>query len=661
MLELTGITLRRGPKLLLQGADLRVHPGQKLGLTGANGCGKSSLFALLRGELQPDAGAVSVPPDWTIAHVAQQTPGGERPAIELVMDGDTELREVERRLAAAEAAGDGVQQAALHGQLEAIGGYTAESRAARLLHGLGFAVGDERRPVSSYSGGWRMRLALAQALMCRSDLLLLDEPTNHLDLDAVIWLEGWLKAYPGTLLLISHDRDFLDAVVERICHMERQGLKVYAGGYSAFERQRAEHLAQQQAAHERQQREVAHMRAFVDRFRAKATKARQAQSRLKALERMELIAPAHVDSPFRFSFRAPLAKPDPLLRLEDIRAGYGETRVLDGIGMSLRPDDRIALLGPNGAGKSTLIKLLAGLIEPWSGQREAGQGLAIGYFAQHQVDQLDPDASALRHLERLTAAAHAGGKPATEQQLRDFLGGFGFHGDRATEPVAPFSGGEKARLALALIVWQRPNLLLLDEPTNHLDLDMRLALSEALLGFDGALVLVSHDRHLLRVTCDTLLLVDAGRAEPFPGSLDDYPAWLAARNKEQAQPASEAGSGPGGPGPGSLSTASQASAAATGAAAASRKDQRRREAEQRARLQPARKRVQQLEAAVERLTGERQRLEQDLANPGLYADDAKPRLLALLADKQRLDAELEQAEADWLDAAAQLEALEEQD
>ncbi len=658
MLELDGITLRRGPLLLLEGADLRVHASQKVGLTGANGCGKSSLFALLRGELQPDAGAVSLPPDWRIAHVAQQTPGGERPAIEFVIDGDSELRDVQQCLADAEAAGDGVHQAALHGQLDAIDGYTAETRAARLLHGLGFAVGDERRPVSSYSGGWRMRLALAQALMCRSDLLLLDEPTNHLDLDAVIWLEGWLRAYPGTLLLISHDRDFLDAVVERICHMERRGLKVYVGGYSAFERQRVEHLAQQQAAHARQQREIAHMRAFVDRFRAKATKARQAQSRLKALERMELIAPAHVDSPFRFAFRQPAAQPDPLLRLEGVRAGYpsarGEITVLDGVALSLRPDDRIALLGPNGAGKSTLIKLLAGQLAPSAGQREVGQGLSIGYFAQHQVDQLDPGASALLHLQRLEAEVESrGGKPATEQQLRDFLGGFGFHGDRATEPVAPFSGGEKARLALALIVWQRPNLLLLDEPTNHLDLDMRLALSEALLEFGGALVLVSHDRHLLRVTCDALLLVDGGCAAPFDGSLDDYPAWLAARNKGRDQPQTGVARVSQRAAPGSQTAATPSNG---GDAAASRKDQRRRDAEQRARLQPIKRRVDQLEAQVDRLSAERDTLEQSLADPALYTDDAKARLLTLLADKQRIDTELEQAESDWLDAAAELEA-----
>jgi ATP-binding cassette subfamily F protein 3 len=660
MLELTAVTLRRGPKLLLEGADLRVHPGQKLGLTGANGSGKSSLFALLQAELTPDAGAVSLPPDWQVAHVAQQTPGGERPAIDFVIDGDRELRQVQQALAAAEAAGDGVRQAALHGQLEAIGGYTAESRAARLLHGLGFAVGDEQRPLSSYSGGWRMRLALGQALMCRSDLLLLDEPTNHLDLDAVIWLEGWLRAYPGTLLLISHDRDFLDSTVERICHLERCALKVYVGGYSAFERQRAEQLAQQQAAHARQQREVAHMRAFVDRFRAKATKARQAQSRLKALERMELIAPAHVDSPFRFSFPRPAAQPDPLLRLEQVQAGYrvdGGTRtVLADLSLSLRPDDRIALLGPNGAGKSTLIKLLAGQLMPSAGQREAGQGLSIGYFAQHQVDQLDPAASPLQHLERLEAAAaqrpeSRSAKPATEQRLRDFLGGFAFHGDRAAEPVAPFSGGEKARLALALIVWQRPNLLLLDEPTNHLDLDMRLALSEALLDFSGALVLVSHDRHLLRVTCDTLLLVDGGRAEPFPGSLDEYPAWLAARAKAAQRAGTDAAAEP-------QRNAGPRAAAATQDASASRKDQRRRDAEQRARLQPVKQRADKLEADVERLSAAQATLEQALAEPALYADDAKPRLLKLLADKQRIDAELEQAETDWLEAAAELEALQ---
>ena len=636
MLQLDGLSLRRGGRLLIEGAALRVPPGQKVGIVGANGCGKSSLFALLRGELTPDAGELSIPADWQIAHVAQQTPGGERPAIEFVIDGDKELRAVQAALHAAEQADDGLRQAELHGRLETIGGYQAESRAARLLHGLGFAIGDERRAIASYSGGWRMRLALAQALMCRSDLLLLDEPTNHLDLDAVIWLESWLRDYPGTLLLISHDRDFLDAVVAHICHIDRGRLKLYSGNYSAFERQRAEQLAQQQSAFERQQREIAHVRRFVDRFRAKATKARQAQSRLKALERMELIAPAHVDSPFYFQFASPPAQPNPLLVLDDVSAGYDGRPVLRGLSLSLTPGERIALLGPNGAGKSTLIKLLAGQLAPLSGAYRCAQGLRVGYFAQHQMDQLRPDDSPLAHLTRLDPQ-----RP--EQQLRDYLGGFDFGGERATSPVSPFSGGEKARLALALIIYRRPNLLLLDEPTNHLDLEMRHALSEALQEFDGALVLVSHDRHLLRITCDTLMLVHGGNVELFPGSLDDYPAWLAARAQQEAA---------------AVNTPSDARAQPS---VASRKEQRRREAETRTRLQPLRKRLRAVEERLEALSAARDDLERRLADPALYGDDAKPRLLALLADKQHLDAALGDCEGEWLAASEELERLQLED
>jgi ATP-binding cassette subfamily F protein 3 len=650
MLQLSQLALRRGGRLLIDGADLRIHPGQKVGLVGANGCGKSSLFALLLGELGADAGALSIPAGWQIAHVAQQTPSGERPAIEFVIDGDSELRAVQAALTRAEQADDGLLQAELHARLDAIGGYDAESRAGRLLHGLGFAVGDERRAIASYSGGWRMRLALAQALMCRSDLLLLDEPTNHLDLDAVIWLEGWLRDYAGTLLLISHDRDFLDAVVNQVCHIERGRLKLYAGGYSAFERQRGEQLAQQQAAFERQQREIAHVKQFVDRFRAKATKARQAQSRLKALERMELIAPAHVDSPFRFNFAPPDVQPHPLLRLEDVSAGYAGRPILSKLDLSLTPGERIALLGPNGAGKSTLIKLMAGQLVPLAGTRTPAQGLRIGYFAQHQMDQLRPDDSPLAHLMRLDPQ-----RP--EQQLRDYLGGFDFGGERCGEPVAPFSGGEKARLALALIIYQRPNLLLLDEPTNHLDLEMRHALSEALQEFDGALVLVSHDRHLLRITCDSLLLVHGGGVEPFDGSLDDYPAWLAAQSGSQSAAQSGAQSG--------ARSAGQSSGPGNGAGAvrsddgpASRKAQRRRDAEMRAQLQPLRKRLRETEARLEQLTAARAELEHRLADPALYADDCKPRLLALLADKQRVDAELEQVEVQWLEQGEALEQLQ---
>ena len=629
MLQFRDLSFRRGPNLLLEGASLTIYPGQKVGLVGANGCGKSSLFALLLGDLHADSGEALIPPGWEVAHVAQHTPSGDRPAIELVLDGDRELREIQSALAQADAAGDGLRHGELLGRLEAIGGYGAESRAARLLHGLGFAPGEERRPVSSYSGGWRMRLSLARTLMSRSDLLLLDEPTNHLDLDAVIWLEGGLKSYPGTLVLISHDRDFLDAVTGHILHLDRQRLTLYAGNYSGFERQRAERLAQQQAAYVRQQREIAHIHGFVERFRAKATKARQAQSRIKALERMELIAPAHIDSPFRFDFQNAEHLPRPLLRLDAARVGYGERLILDGVGLSLDPGDRVGLLGRNGAGKSTLIKVLAGELAPQSGRCEPAQDLRVGYFAQHQVDQLRPDDTPLGHLRRLDPTA-------TEQVLRNYLGGFGFAGDRALDPVAPLSGGEKARLVLALIIRQRPNLLLLDEPTNHLDLEMRHALSEALQGFDGALVLVSHDRHLLRVTSDTLLLVDSGQVVPFEGDLDDYPAWLARTDP----------------------TARAAESDVCARDGVDRREQRRLAAEARKALQPLRRREQELERRLEGLGERRAALEQALADPALYAPEAKSRLLTLLTEQREVSAALERVETEWLDVSTAIEAAQ---
>ena len=626
MIQLQNLSLRRGGRLLLEAVDVRIQPGQKVGVVGANGCGKSSLFALLLGELHADAGEVLVPAAWRVAHVAQQTPSGPRPAIELVLDGDQELRQIERQLAAAEAAGDGLRVAELHGRLEAIDGYGAPSRAARLLHGLGFAPGDEQRPIDSYSGGWRMRLALACTLMGRSDLMLLDEPTNHLDLDAVIWLEGWLRAYPGTLLLISHDKDFLDAIAGQILHVEGRTLQLYAGNYSAFERQRAERLAQQQAAFEHQQREVAQIHQFVERFRAKASKARQAQSRIKALQRMEQLAPAHVDSPFHFAFPPLGTLPHPLLRLEGAIAGYDGHRVLSGIDLSIAPGDRIGLLGPNGAGKSTLIKLLAGLIPLLGGRRETAQALQIGYFAQHQVDQLRPDDSPLAHLQRL--------EPRTsDQELRDFLGGFDFSGERALEPVAPFSGGEKARLVLALLVRQRPSLLLLDEPTNHLDLEMRHALARALQVYEGALVLVSHDRHLLRITTDRLLLVDRCRVTDFDGELDDYPAWLANRaSAERAAGGAEREAG-------------------------SRRVQRREDAIVRQRLQPLKRRFRELDQRLAQLTHRRDEIERQLAAPELYSPDDKERLLALLDEKRRVDDELQEVETSWLEVGEALEQL----
>jgi ATP-binding cassette subfamily F protein 3 len=632
MLKLDHLSLRRGPRLLIEDATLTVHPGHKVGVAGANGCGKSSLLALVRGELTPDAGSLSLPAGWEIAHVAQETPAVATPALEYVMAGDRELESLRSALAAAEARPhpDGTALARLHARLEAIDGYSAESRAARLLDGLGFAPEQIRAPLDSFSGGWRMRLNLARALMCRSDLLLLDEPTNHLDLDAVIWLEAWLRQYPGTLLLISHDREFLDAVVEEIVHIEQCRATLYRGGYSAFERQRAERLAQQRSAHQRQQREVAHMRGFVERFRAKATKARQAQSRLKALERMELIAPAHVDSPFRFAFRAPQRLPNPLLRLEGIGVGYGERQVLAGVELSLAPGDRIGLLGPNGAGKSTLVKLLAGELAPRQGRTEPAQHLETAYFAQHQLEQLRVDESPVWHLQRLAPQA-------SEQELRDFLGGFGFAGERVFEPVAPFSGGEKARLVLALLVYRRPNLLLLDEPTNHLDLDMRLALSQALQDFEGAVVLVSHDRHLLRVTADRLLLVHGGGVRDFDGDLDDYPGWLA--QQRQAVDAPRA-----------------AAEAAHGAVA--RKERKRHEAQLRRRLQPLRERLRRLERELDALHKDQAEVDAALAGPALYADSGKPELLRLLERKRELDQRVAEVEEAWLLAGEELEVAE---
>ncbi|HCL53468.1 MAG TPA: ABC transporter ATP-binding protein, partial [Pseudomonas sp.] len=468
MIRLSNLTLQRGPQRLLDGAEMTLHTGHKAGLIGANGAGKSSLFALLRGELSPDGGDCHLPADWRIAHMRQEVDTLDRVAVDYVLDGDVRLRRVQAALAEAEQAHDGTALARLHSELDSADGYTADARARKLLAGLGFTNEQMDRRVGDFSGGWRMRLNLAQALMCPSDLLLLDEPTNHLDLDAILWLEDWLKGYPGTLLLISHDRDFLDAVVDHVLHVEQRKLNLYKGGYSAFERTRAERLAQQQQAYEKQQAQRAHMEKYIARFKAQATKARQAQSRIKALERMEELSAAHVDSPFDFVFRESQKISSPLLSLSEGRLGYGDKAILEKVKLQLVPGARIGLLGPNGAGKSTLIKNLAGELEPLSGRLVRGENLAVGYFAQHQLDSLDDKASPLLHLQRIAPTER-------EQTLRDFLGGFDFHGDRVDEPVVNFSGGEKARLALSLIAWERPNLLLLDEPTNHLDLEMRLA------------------------------------------------------------------------------------------------------------------------------------------------------------------------------------------
>ena len=627
MIVLRALQLRRGVKVLFEDASLTFNHGQKIGVTGANGSGKSSLFALLLGELHQDAGDLEIQPGLVVAHVAQETPSTDQLAIEYVLDGDAELRQLERDLAAAEQAHNGTRIAELHEDLHRVGGYAARARAAQLMHGLGFVDAEIERPVEQFSGGWRVRLNLARALMCRSDLLLLDEPTNHLDLDAIVWLEQWLSGYQGTLLMISHDREFLDNVANAICHIEGQRIRLYAGNYSAFETQRAMQLSQQQATYVKQQREIAHLQSFVDRFKAQATKARQAQSRIKALARMEKIAAAHVDTPFEFAFRKPASQSDPMLNLDGVDAGYGDVTVLSGIRMTLRPGERIGLLGRNGAGKSTMMKLLAGALTPLAGHRVEGKGLQIGYFAQHQLEQLRPDESALWHLTRLSPRTR-------EQDLRDFIGGFNFHGDQATEPVGPMSGGEKSRLALALIVWQRPNLLLLDEPTNHLDLEMRHALTLGLQDYEGALVLVSHDRSLLRATADELWLVDEGKVVEYDGDLEDYARRL--RVKEQGEvPGAEP--------------------------AVSRKEQKRQEAEERnrrfAQRKPLEARIRSAEKEIETLGAEKLRIEKMIAAPDMYGEARKDDLKRCLLEQAQIAKRLQGAEERWMVLSSELEAL----
>ena len=646
MLRLTNLILARGAKRLLDGASLTVHPGHRVGLIGPNGSGKSSLFALLRGELLPDAGSVDLPPAWTIAPVAQETPAVVTPALDFVLDGDRELRSVEQAMAAAEAAHDadphagGEALAELHHRFEAIGGYTARSRAATLLSGLGFPAPRQSEAVASFSGGWRMRLNLAQALMCRSDLLLLDEPTNHLDLDAVLWLEDWLCRYPGTLLLITHDRDFLDAVVNTIVHVDGQKLKSYGGNYSQFEQERALQLSLQQASYVKQQKQIAHLQAFVDRFKAKATKAKQAQSRVKALERMERIAAAHVDSPFEFTFKTTPIAARQLIRLEHVTLGYGDPAatppILSDLEWSILQGDRIGLLGPNGAGKSTLLKAVAGTLAPRRGERHAAQALKIGYFAQHQVEQLREDESPLWHLSKLDGAAR-------EQELRDFLGGFDFRGDMASAPVGRFSGGEKARLTLALLVRQKPNLLILDEPTNHLDIEMREALAEALQDYAGALVVVAHDRHLLRATTDALWLVADGMVVPFDGDLDDYRDWVLSQRRRAA------------------ATDVPAAAAAPADAGVDRKAQKREEAEKRQRAyaqkKPLANKLATIEQQMAALAAEKSALEAWLAAPEAYAEGGKEALKAKLARQGDLAWDLARLETAWLELSEAIEKL----
>ena len=631
MIQLNQLSLQRGHMRLLDRAQLTIHANQKVGIVGANGVGKSSLFKLILGQLQPDEGDLQLPGNLTIAHMAQEVGDSHQRAIDYVLDGDQRLRNIQQALENAEQSGNHHRIGELHAQLDAVNGYSAEARAHQLLNGLSFTTADAERPVNTFSGGWRIRLNLAQALMSHSDILLLDEPTNHLDLDATIWLEQWLRNYQGTLLLISHDRDFLDAVSTHIVHMFQQKTELYKGGYSDFEKRRAERLAQQQSQFEKQQVRIAEIENFVRRFKAKATKAKQAQSRVKELERMELIAPAHVDSPFSFSFQSSDKISFPLLSLDDCALGYQQP-LLNNVKLTLSPGDRIGLLGPNGAGKSTLIKSLTQDLPLVSGLYKAGEHLKIGYFAQHQLEALDLEASPALHIQRISPKA-------SDQEIRNYLGSFDFNGDRALEPVKLFSGGEKARVALALIAWQRPNLLLLDEPTNHLDLEVRHALTLALQSFEGALILVSHDRHLLRNTVDQFMLVAHGSVASFDGDMDDYQQWLASQRRGQNQ-------------------ATETPRENRSLSAAEKKEQKRLEAERRKALRPLRNSVDKLEAALDKTTTKLQELESQLADNTLYEDANKEKLKQLLQQQGELQQKSEEIETDWLEKLEELELLE---
>ena len=622
MIKLSDVTLMRGSKVLLEQANAQIFPGHKAALIGSNGCGKSSLFALLRHELSLDAGSCEVPAHWRVVSVAQETPATERPAIDYVIDGDQHLRTLQAQLAQAESDHDGVAIAALHGQLEQAGAYDVQARAATILAGLGFATEQLQAPVTAFSGGWRMRLNLAQALLCPSDLLLLDEPTNHLDLDAVIWLEKWLQRYSGTLLLISHDKAFIDTTVGQIISVEHKQLVAYTGNYSSFEVQRAERARLQDIEYSKQQDKIAHLESFINRFKAKASKAKQAQSRIKQLEKMETLLPAHAASQFSFAFAPPTDLPNPLISMEHVQLGYEETIILQQVKLNLVPGSRIGLLGRNGQGKSTLIKLLAGVLEPMRGDFSIAQGLNVGYFAQHQLEYLDPQASPLLHLQRLDSRA-------TEQQLRNFLGGFGFNGDEALSAVAPMSGGEKARLVLALIVYQKPNLLLLDEPTNHLDLEMRYALNVALQGFEGAMVLVSHDRYLLSSVCEDFYLVDRGEVSSFDGDLDDYRDWILTQQNTET-PVSDKPK-------------------------EDRKATKRKEAEFRQAVAPYKKALKLHEKKMENCSEALLEVEEALGDSTLYDDENKKTLMQLLDKQTQLKQALEEHEMAWLDAQEAIE------
>ncbi len=632
MINLREVSLRRGTQCLLDHINLIFYPGRHIGLIGQNGCGKSSLFQLLLGKLQVDSGELSIPNNWRIAHMAQEVSASTRSAVDYVLDGDLRLREIQALIAKAEASGDHDALAHAYSDLDEVDGFNAHYRAEQLLHGLGFTQDQVNDSVNSFSGGWRIRLNLAQALMSPSDLMLLDEPTNHLDMDAIVWLEQWLKVYQGTLILISHDRDFLDNIADDIVHIEKQNAISYSGNYSDFERQRAARLAEQQSMFVKQQRRIEEIEQFVNRFKAKASKAKQAQSRIKELERMELIGPAHVDSPFHFRFREADKQSTPLINLSQASLGYKEAPILTNINVSVAPGARIGLLGPNGAGKSTLIKSLVGELDLLAGERICGEHLKIGYFAQHQLEALDVNASAMLHIQRLSPRA-------TEQSIRAFLGGFNFQGDKALEPIMPFSGGEKARLALALVAWEKPNLLLLDEPTNHLDLEMHYALCEALQDYAGALIIISHDRYLLRNTVDEYWRVYGGEVVPFDGALEDYHQWI---QKELQQ----------------TQAVKQKKIASSDNKKLDKKAQRQQKSQHRESLSVAKKQLKKLEHQMEKAKQEKEAVDAELSVEDIYQAENKVQLQNLLKTQANITAQMAKFEDQWVALNLDIETLE---
>lgn len=640
MIQLDQLSIRRGGRILFQKASMQLHPGWKIGLTGVNGAGKSTLFSALLGGMESDSGSLTRPNIWTVAHMAQEIKALDMKAIDFVLSGDEEYWLIQDKLNHSEDLSND-ELAHLYSRFEEIHGYTAASKASQLMAGLGFFEHQSELLVSSFSGGWRMRLNLARTLMSRSDLLLLDEPTNHLDLDAILWLEDWLKAYEGTLILISHDRDFLDAITDHILHIENQVLTLYTGNYSTFETTRAERLAQQQQAFEKQQEAKAHLQKFIDRFKAKATKARQAQSHIKQLERMQELAPAHVDNPFTFSFREPSKMSSPLLTLEHADIGYGDKLIVTNVNLQITPSSRIGLLGMNGAGKSTLIKSLVGDLPLIQGLRKDSELLNIGYFAQHQMDALDGNASPMLQLSRIADPK------ISEAALRSFLGSFGFSGERMDTPSESFSGGERARLALALIVWLRPNVLILDEPTNHLDLDMRHALTMALQDFEGAVVLVSHERQLIASVCDELILVHAGQSKEFDGDLQDYATWLRQARidmiKNGQQPSA----------PVQSQVVEKPSISKL-----DKEAQRKEAARQRELSRPIRKNIEKIESQIGKIQPRLAEIETLLADSALYEANRKDDLLKLMNEQTELKVKLEQAEEKMLELMMELETLE---